>query len=145
MTNSHNDDEKILDLLKDRMKDDPPADLISRMEDRLSDFRGKLPEHPYIRSLEHGDAGFLSFLRSPYRLRWASAVGIVLLAAISLWMGGPNQATWAEVAERFRSIPFFSATVYFKEDALSEPIQFELWMGRGGKARMRYGKQVLFA
>jgi hypothetical protein len=51
----------------------------------------------------------------------------------------------ADVTQRFQSVPFFYASIYVRQDALDEPRQFELWMSRGGTARMRVGSQVVFA
>jgi len=56
---------------------------------------------------------------------------------------GGNVA-WADVSQRFQSVPFFYASIYVKDNALAEPRQFELWMGKGGYARMRVGSQVIF-
>jgi tetratricopeptide (TPR) repeat protein len=65
-----------------------------------------------------------------------------LLFVLVLWKETPS---WAQVAERFRSAPFFSASVYERGDPLSEPKLFELWSARGGRLRMRMGTQILFA
>jgi hypothetical protein len=73
---------------------------------------------------------------------------VILIAAGALvnhfarLLGG--NVAWAEVSQRFESVPFFYASIYMKEDALAEPRQFELWMGRGGYARLRVGPQVIF-
>ena len=73
---------------------------------------------------------------------------VILIAAGALvnhfarLLGG--NVAWAEVSQRFESVPFLYASIYMKEDALAEPRQFELWMGRGGYARLRVGPQVIF-
>jgi hypothetical protein len=51
---------------------------------------------------------------------------------------------WADVAEKFQSVEFFSVVFYEKDDALAQPEQIELWMGQGGNVRMRMGSQVIF-
>ena len=56
-----------------------------------------------------------------------------------------SSVAWADVAERFRSAPFFNATIYFKRDATAQPEQVELWMNREGFARLRYDNHVAFA
>jgi len=78
-----------------------------------------------------------------------AAAAVILVAAITLTgqLGGlllGGSVGWAEVSERFQSVPFFYASIYMKEDALARPEQFELWMGKGGYARMRVGAQVIF-
>ncbi len=55
-----------------------------------------------------------------------------------------GSVAWADVTQRFQSVPFFYASIYMKDYALAQPQQFELWMGKGGYARMRVGSQVIF-
>jgi len=74
----------------------------------------------------------------------AAAAMIVLAASIGIHQIAAPGIAWADVAERFRTVPFFSATIYIKDYALSEPRQLELWMGPEGRARMRIGHQVIF-
>jgi hypothetical protein len=83
------------------------------------------------------------------RLARFAAAGVILLAAVTLvgefgQMLTGSSVAWAEVTQRFQSVPFFYASIYMKQDALEEPQQFELWMGKGGHARMRVGTQVIF-
>ncbi|MCP4609219.1 MAG: hypothetical protein GY845_10950 [Planctomycetes bacterium] len=75
----------------------------------------------------------------------AAAAVIVIAVIIGITQFGNSSVAWADVAERFRSVPFFSAVVYIKDDVLDEPRQFELWMGQGGRARIRVGSQVIFS
>lgn len=74
----------------------------------------------------------------------AVAAVIVITAIVGINQFSSSSVAWADVAERFRSVPFFSAVVYIKDDVLDEPRQFELWMGQGGRARIRVGSQVIF-
>jgi hypothetical protein len=80
------------------------------------------------------------------RLAAAAVIVIAALAAIRQLVGSVGVATpaWADVAESFRSVPFFSAAIYIKEDVAAEPKQIELWMSRDGRTRMRTGTQVVF-
>ena len=81
------------------------------------------------------------------RLLSAAAILVVLAGAVVYFGELPygTSVVWADVVERFRSVDFFNATIYFKDNASSEPRQVEIWMGRGGEARLRTGSQVLFA
>lgn len=84
-----------------------------------------------------------------YRLVRLGAAAVVLLAvAIVVSQFGAmlagSSVAWAEVTQRFQSVPFFYASIYMKRDALAQPQHFELWMGRGGRARMHVGEQVIF-
>jgi len=82
--------------------------------------------------------------RSPIAKLTAAAV-IGITAIIGITQFSSSNVAWADVAERFRSVPFFSAVVYIKDGVLDEPRQFELWMGQGGHARIRVGSQVIFS
>ena len=77
-----------------------------------------------------------------------AAAAVIFLAVLTL-IGEfgrllPSGVAWAEVTQRFQSVPFFNATIYMKEDATAEPTQMELWMSRDGRARVRVGTQVVF-
>jgi len=80
------------------------------------------------------------------KLAAAAVIVIAALAAIRHFVGsvGVTTPAWADVAESFRSVPFFSAAIYIKEDVTAEPKQIELWMSRDGRARLRTGAQVIF-
>lgn len=74
----------------------------------------------------------------------AAAAVIVIASFLGIHQIAAPGVAWADVAERFRTVPFFSATIYLKDYALFEPRQIELWMGPEGRARMRVGHQVIF-
>jgi hypothetical protein len=81
-------------------------------------------------------------------VRWAVAAivfisFVILVGEFGALVAGGNVA-WAEVSQRFQSVPFFYASIYVKEGTLAQPQQYELWMGKGGYARMRVGSQVVF-
>ena len=68
---------------------------------------------------------------------------VILIGEFGTFLTGSNVA-WADVSQRFQSVPFFYASIYVKEGTLAQPQQFELWMGKGGYIRMRIGPQVIF-
>lgn len=80
------------------------------------------------------------------KLAAAAVIVIATIITIQHFVGSVGVATpaWADVAESFRSVPFFSAAIYIKEDVTAEPKQIELWMSRDGRARLRTGPQVIF-
>lgn len=83
------------------------------------------------------------------RIARLAAAALILLAALTVvgQLGGfltGGSVAWADVTQRFQSVPFVYASIYVKKDALAEPRQFELWMGQGGYARVRVGSQVVF-
>jgi hypothetical protein len=77
----------------------------------------------------------------------AAAVILLALGSLIAQFGAAlsgGSVAWADVTQRFQSVPFFYASIYVKADALARPQQFELWMGKEGVARMRVGDQVIF-
>jgi len=75
----------------------------------------------------------------------SAAAVIIIVVLFCIHQFSVSSVAWASVAERFRSAPFFNATIYFKEDATAQPEQIELWMNREGLARLRYDNRVAFA
>ena len=91
---------------------------------------------------------YLKLLLEWRPVRLAAAALILLAVAVLLAQFGNlltgGGVAWAEVTQRFQSVPFFYASIYMRDNALAQPRQFELWMGKGGRTRMRVGSQVLF-
>ncbi len=84
--------------------------------------------------------------RTPKRMAELAAAAVIVIGAfIGIYQFGGSTVAWADVADRFRSVPFFSASIYIKDDVMAEPRQFELWMGQQGRARVRVGSQVIFS
>ena len=81
------------------------------------------------------------------KLAAAAVIIIAVLFGIHHFGGSIDVTTvaWAEVSDRFRSVPFFSATLYMKDNATAQPEQIELWMNQAGRSRLRFGDQVIFA
>ncbi|HNS19994.1 MAG TPA: hypothetical protein PKH24_05820 [Sedimentisphaerales bacterium] len=82
------------------------------------------------------------------RIARLAVAAVVLVGAGVLIdrLAGPfnGSVAWAQVAQRFQSVSFAYASIYVRNYALAEPRQYELWMGKGGYARMRVGSQVIF-
>jgi len=96
------------------------------------------------KNLAAGGAGVWRIIVKSPIAKLAAAAIIIIAAFIGIHQITAPGIAWADVAERFRTVPFFSATIYMKDHALLEPIQIELWMGPEGRARMRVGNQVIF-
>lgn len=81
------------------------------------------------------------------KLAAAAVIFIAILIVVNQFGGSLDGASvaWADVAERFRSVPFFSATLYMKDNATAQPEQIELWMNQAGRSRLRIGNQIIFA
>jgi len=114
-----------------------------RLQELFEGFRNDLALHPHVQRRGRRAEGRPS--RWIRHLALATGAGVVaFLLGLALFLGQGTPA-WADVVERFRSVSFFSATLYLKEDALAQPEQIELWLAEGGRLRMRVGNQVVFA
>lgn len=146
----HDDDCKELKKALDAMlKSDLDPKLEECLERQLNQFRRNLPEHPVFHPYK---SAFFSFpmdsLRQffhGWKLVWTAGGLVILLILINVLLFSQSSPTWADVARQFQSVPYCYATVYFKENPLAKTIQYELWMGKGGKIRIHYNKQVIFA
>jgi hypothetical protein len=80
--------------------------------------------------------------------RLVAAAGVFLALGVLVGQFGAmlsgGRVVWADVTQRFQSVPFFYASIYMRDGALAQPRQFELWMGKGGDTRLRVGSQVIF-
>jgi len=79
------------------------------------------------------------------KLAVAAAVLVAVSIGIGLWGGSPGSVAWAEVAERFESVPFFSATIYLGHGTAVEAHKIEIWKGEGPIVRAEEGDAVVFA
>ncbi len=80
--------------------------------------------------------------------RWIVAALVFLslgLLAVQIpgFLAG-SSPVWAEVAQQFASVPFSHVVIYQKKNASADAQQWELWMGRGQKTRLRMEQIVLF-
>ena len=126
---------------------EPSTETDAALRSVLADFQSGLRRHPYVQRLERRGSARWAVWGNVWRVLQptmlaAAALGCVVLAVVvSL---GPAAPTWAQVAEQFAAVKSFSVTLYIREDALSDVQQMELWMGDGGRTRIKTGSQVLF-
>jgi len=112
----------------------------------LSEFRRDLESHPYVQSRKKykiaENPRHSRLLRTlTYPTVGLAAAGIL----IAFVLFSSPKLTWAQVAQRFARAEFLHASIYSKENGLSSPEQIELWMGKGGKVRIRMGEELIFA
>lgn len=96
------------------------------------------------KNLAGGGAGVWRIIAKSPIAKLAAAAVIVIATSIGIHQFFGSTVAWADVVEKFRSVPFFSVSIYTKEDAISEPQQMELWMSQAGKTRLRVGTQIVF-
>lgn len=129
-------------FLGEIMSDNIPEELDERMERALDSFREKLTDHPCYRNIETKPV-FHWFPR--LNLVWSTGFAAFILFFIAFSLLPSQPLTWADVAQQFKSISFFHATVNIKQIQSAEALQFEFWMGKGGNFRLQCGTQVVFA
>ncbi len=135
-TPEHNDN--LTSLLQDSMERAMPPEAETRMRRHLAGFQVRLAERE-TPPLPHAP-----IRRLVLRAGWAVAGLMLFAVAVGYVFSGQYNPTWADVMERFASVPVAHATVYVRFNAISEPIQLELWMGEGSKVRMRAGNRMVF-
>lgn len=128
------------------MKEDLDSNLENRLECSLNQFRQSLPHHPLLSDspIRKRWGNWRAWFQ-PMRLVWTSGLAFLFVVVFVFLMMSQSRPTWAKVVWQFRSLSFFQATVYVKDHPLAETNQFDLWMGKGGKVRLRYGNQIVFA
>lgn len=151
MTNRDPEQELLKRTLESIMNDVIPEPLDARMEKAMETFRENLDGHPHIRRLnrnfsssDRAQGFFFRWIRG-WNLAWSAGFLFLAVFAVSSLLIGGGNPSWADVAKQFKSIPFFHAAVYAKQLTSHQAIQFEIWMGEGGKVRLQYGSQVAFA
>ncbi len=77
--------------------------------------------------------------------RFAAAAAIIAVVLIGLNKFGGSTVAWADVVDKFKSVTFFNATFYIKDNVSDDPKQIDIWMGHGGRARVKVREQMLFA
>jgi hypothetical protein len=134
---------EIEDILKDFGREKVPSEIDEITKQQYNAFCTALK---VLNPKQNRNTMFVNWLLESFG---KAAVGALAAAAVIIFLffitRGAESVAWADVVERFRSVEFFSATVFMKKDALSEPEQSELWMGQGGSVRIRVKNQVVFA
>ncbi len=76
--------------------------------------------------------------------KFTVAAGIIIIVLSGLNYFGSSSIAWADVVEKFRTVSFYSVSIFLQEDIDSELQKIELWMNRKGQARAYSGTQVIF-
>lgn len=134
-----------------------PEPVEKQLRKTLNAFRQDLREHPYVRRLErHGfplRQKLIFFSRPWVRPFVLASMGLAVVVIVGSFILGNNPPTWAEVQERFGTMPFFTASIYrrnvkipgYHPNPLAEPKFVEFWAGYGNRIRIRSGSKVTFA
>jgi hypothetical protein len=119
-------------ILHDTLRQDAPAEVHEASEGHFTRM-----EESLMREGEQEKGRFPA-------LRWAGAMAAVLVAVGLFWLVTPSKVTWAEVANNFRSVRSFNATVFVTENIAEAPEKVEIWASRDGRVRVHQRDRVLF-
>lgn len=137
------DNDKLVEKVRQHVGGIPDAALQEKMENALGKFKRDLNFHPYVAS-KHNTSGLFSKIRGhKFIVSQIAAAAVVMISALTFIFGLGDTATYAQVNERFKTVPYFRATIYFQEDFSSKPMKIDLWMDNG-RSRALTDTQVIF-
>lgn len=85
-------------------------------------------------------------MKSPItKLAGAAAIIIAVSVVINPFGNSATSVAWADVAERFESIPFFHLTMYMGYDTSNESEKIEIWKSEDSRVRAIDEDTVIFA
>ena len=85
-------------------------------------------------------------MRSPItKLAAAAAVIIAVLIGINHFGMSTMSILWADIAERFESVPFFKLTIYLGHNNSDEAKKIEIWKSDDSRIRAHEENKVIFA
>ena len=85
-------------------------------------------------------------MRSPLtKLAVAATIIVAVPIMLSQFGSSLENVAWADVAERFESVPFFSVTIYLGYETSAEAKKIEIWKSEDSLIRAHDGDKVLFA
>lgn len=123
-------------FLKAHLGGDAPPEVQARAAAHFNDLAASL----------HEQTVSAKRTRRPLLWFWAGAglsgsLALIALAVAFLFSPAP---TWAQVAERFRSLKFFNATVFYTADSSQSPEKIDLWVAQDGHMRAHYKDMIFF-
>jgi len=145
------------EAVHDAFNTEAPEHLEKQLKKSLNGFRQDMREHPYVRRPERRGSPLrrkLMFFSQPLvRPFLLASMGLALVVIIGSFILGNNPPTWAEVQERFGTMPFIAAKIYIRDikidgyplNPLVEPKLVEVWAGYGNRMRIRSGSRMTFA
>ena len=118
----------------------------AQMYERVLDDIGRALEQSQTQAAPAEPSLRRIIMKSPMtKLAAAAAIIIAVPVLLSQFGGTLENVAWAEVAERFESVPFFSVTVYLGYETSAEAKKIEIWKSEDSLIRAHEGDKVLFA
>jgi hypothetical protein len=130
------DNDKLDQALKDQLADSAPAEVHACAGTHFQNLAETLRIQPTPAKRP----------RRPLLWFWAgvSLSGSVALTALAFAFLFSSSPTWAQVAERFRNLSFFNATVFFTESSEQKPEKIDLWVAQDRRLRAHYRGFIFF-
>lgn len=124
------------ELLKTHLGGEAPAEVHARASVHFKDLAESIAKQPASGK----------FPRRPLLWFWAGAslsgaLALAALAAVFLFSPAPS---WAQVAEKFRNLKFFNATVFFTSNVGQSPEKIDLWVAQDHRLRAHYRGLIFF-
>lgn len=136
------DDDEFVKKVRQQAGKVPDAALRKKMENALEKFRYSLNFHPCMES--RSKASLLEKIRGHKLIvSQIAAAAIVIIPILTFVFLFNESATYAQVNEQFKIVPYFRATLYIKENFSSKPIKIDLWIDNG-RSRALTETQVIF-
>ena len=136
------DDDEFVKKVRQQAGKTPDAALREKMENALEKFRHSLNFHPCMES--RNKASLLGKIRGhKFIASQIAAAAIVIIPILTFVFLFNESATYAQVNEQFKIVPYFRATLYIKENFSSKPIKIDLWIDNG-RSRALTETQVIF-
>jgi len=134
--------ENIEEILKSIGSEKLPADVQKIAEQTSKNFGDALTKSKQSRIHNLGD-----YIMKSRFVKLAAAAMIIIAALIGINQSGSSvtSVAWAEIAERFESVPFFSITIYASNDTSAEAHKIEIWKAENSRVRAHQGNNIIFA
>ncbi|MHC4537310.1 MAG: hypothetical protein ACYS6K_25505 [Planctomycetota bacterium] len=85
-------------------------------------------------------------MKSPItKLAAAALIIIAVFVGIDQFDTNSSSVAWADVAERFESVPFIKITIYLLFDPSNKTKKIEIWKSEDSRIRAHEGNKVFFA
>jgi len=140
----------------DKWLDDALSETIGSEETR-TDFEQWKQKHPEAvdmltsraksksSTITHPHIIRIKIMKSPItKLAAAAVIVIAVFIGIEQFDTNSSSVVWADVAERFESVPFFNITIYIC-DPSNKKKKIEIWKSEDSRVRAHEGNTVFFA
>jgi hypothetical protein len=84
-------------------------------------------------------------MKSPITKLAAAVIIIAVIIGVNPFGNTKTNVLWADVAENFKSVPFFKLTIYLGHDNSAEAKKIEIWKSNNFRIRAHEENKVIFA